>query len=135
MLLAGMLLGCNRSGVVMPETYGPRPPHEGSSPYSDRVIAYVPAPGQFINDAMVGFDGNETGPQSALEYADRRLHSVDASLRGMVSLGGFGGYIVVGTDYGYHFIFKSQTISAKFLDNRQPVLREFRTGRGVGDAR
>lgn len=24
-----------------------------------------------------------------------------------------GGYIVVGTDYGYHFIFKSQTISAK----------------------
>ena len=65
--MAGMLLGCNRSGVVMPETYGPRPPHEGSSPYSDRVIAYVPAPGQFINDAMVGFDGNETGPQSALE--------------------------------------------------------------------
>ena len=99
MLLAGMLLGCNRSGVVMPETYGPRPPHEGSSPYSDRVIAYVPAPGQFINDAMVGFDGNETGPQAALEYADRRLHSVDASLRGMVSLGGFGGYIVVGFDH------------------------------------
>ena len=48
---------------------------------------------------MVGFDGNETGPQAALEYADRRLHSVDASLRGMVSLGGFGGYIVVGFDH------------------------------------
>ena len=58
-----------------------------------------PLRGQFINDAMVGFDGNETGPQAALEYADRRLHSVDASLRGMVSLGGFGGYIVVGFDH------------------------------------
>ena len=51
---------------------------------------------------MVGFDGNETGPQAALEYArpqPERPHSVDASLRGMVSLGGFGGYIVVGFDH------------------------------------
>src|SRR5699024_10276137 len=98
-LLAGALLGCNRSGVVMPETYGPRPPHEGSSPYSDRVIAYVPAPGQFINNDMVGFGGDEATGQDALDYADRRLHASDASQRGMVSLGGFGGYIVVGFDH------------------------------------
>lgn len=54
-------------------------------------------------------------------------------LRGMVSLGGFGGYIVVGFD---HSIQASGWVwRVRFLDNRQPVLREFRTGRGVGDAR
>lgn len=99
LLLAGTVSGCNRSGVVMPDTYGPRPPHEGSSPYSDRVIAYCPAPGQFLNSPLMGFDGSERTPQAALEYADRRLHASESSERGMLSLGGFGGYVVVGFDH------------------------------------
>lgn len=92
-------VGCNRSSVVMPDAYGPRPPAADSSPYSDRVIEYVPAPGQFINSAMVGFDGSEDSDAAAVRYADRRLHSEDKTQRGMISLGGFGGYVVVGFDH------------------------------------
>lgn len=92
-------IACNRSSVVMPDAYGPRPPVAASSPYSDRVIEYVPAPGQFLNNTMVGFDGSETGGEAALRYADRRLHSQDKSERGMISLGGFGGYVTVGFDH------------------------------------
>ncbi|MFR7708496.1 MAG: hypothetical protein ACLUZZ_05360 [Alistipes inops] len=65
-----------------------------------------------------------------MEYADRRPHR-RCFFAGMVSLGGFGGYIVVGFD---HSIQASGGWRVRFLDNWQPVLREFRTG-VVGDAR
>lgn len=66
-----------------------------SSPSWSRVYEYTPAPGQFINDGKVGgFDGSQTTPEKAVEYATKRL-----SLGSWVSLGGFGGYIVVGFDH------------------------------------
>lgn len=101
LVAAGMALiaSCNRSTVVMPDAYGPYPPVEGSSPYSNRVIEYIPAPGQFINNSMMGFSESESTPQAALAYAERRLHSTEKGERGMVSLGGFGGYLVVGFDH------------------------------------
>lgn len=59
------------------------------------VYAYTPAPGQFINELKTGgFDGTQTTPEAACAYAERRL------TEGVwVSLGGFGGYIVVGFDH------------------------------------
>ncbi len=76
-----------------------------SSPLWSKVFEYTPAPGQFINDTkMGGFDGSQTTAESAAKYAEQRL------ARGnWVSLGGFGGYIVVGFDHsivnsgGYDF--------------------------------
>ena len=57
-----------------------------------KVYDYTPAPGQFINDTVAsGFDGSQLTPESAVVYAQNRL---DSNL--YVSLGGFGGYIVVG---------------------------------------
>ena len=60
-----------------------------------KVVEYAPAPGQFINDMVAsGFDGTQTTPEKALEYAKGRL------AKGLyVSLGGFGGYIVVAFDH------------------------------------
>lgn len=59
------------------------------------VYAYTPAPGQFIGELKTGgFDGSERTPEAAVEYAERRL---EAGL--WVSLGGFGGYLVVGFDH------------------------------------
>lgn len=78
---------------------GAHPPTSGSSPYSNRVIEYMPAPGQFINNTFTGFDGSQTDQNAANRYADRRLHDADQSQRGLISLGGFGGYIVVGFDH------------------------------------
>ena len=61
---------------------------------ANRVFEYTPAPGQFINNPMMGgFVGDELTPQAACDYAQRRLEK-----RNFVSLGGFGGYIVVGFD-------------------------------------
>lgn len=70
------------------------------------VIEYTPAPGQFINSAMAGFDTQAiTTAADAVAYAERRLamggdpdpDSPTADY-GFVSLGGWGGYLVVGFD-------------------------------------
>lgn len=60
-----------------------------------KVFDYTPAPGQFINNRILsGFEGVELSPQAACDYAHKRLEK-----RQYVSLGGFGGYLVVGFDH------------------------------------
>lgn len=54
-----------------------------------RVIDYTPAPGQFINEGMTA-----STPEEATEWAEERL-----AQEKFVSLGGFGGYIVI--DFGH----------------------------------
>lgn len=72
-----------------------RPAGAGSSPHQSRVFEWIPAPGQFINEtATGGMTGNETTPEAAAAWAAERL-----AAGGFVSLGGFGGYIVVGFDH------------------------------------
>lgn len=59
-----------------------------------KVYDYTPAPGQFINELKTsGFDGTQTTLESAIAYAEKRLLEDK-----FVSLGAFGGYIVVGFD-------------------------------------
>lgn len=53
-----------------------------------RVIEYVPAPGQFINEPKSGF-ADVTTPEEARAYAERRLQAGN-----YLSLGGWGGYVV-----------------------------------------
>ncbi|MGP1476725.1 MAG: PKD-like domain-containing protein [Phocaeicola sp.] len=66
-----------------------------SSKKQNKVYEYVPAPGQFIGDtALAGFTGNETTKNAANSYALERLNKTS-----YVSLGGFGGYIIVGFDH------------------------------------
>ncbi len=60
-----------------------------SSSSSDKVYEFSPAPGQFIN-----YGYSATTPSEAATYAEERL-----SVGGYVSLGSFGGYIVVGFDH------------------------------------
>lgn len=59
-----------------------------------KVYEYTPAPGQFINEPKMGFDGKQTTAAEAVVYAEDRLNSGKD-----ISLGGFGGYIVVGFDH------------------------------------
>lgn len=66
-----------------------------SSRLWNKVYEFTPAPGQFINETRSGgFTGNETTPELAVEYATKRLEK-----KYYVSLGSFGGYIVVGFDH------------------------------------
>lgn len=58
------------------------------------VYDYTPAPGQFIGELKTGgFVGTETTYEDAIAYAESRLMD-----ERFVSLGAFGGYIIVGFD-------------------------------------
>ena len=67
------------------------------------VFEYTPAPGQFINELKTGgFNGTQTSAEAAVAYAEARMREVDTKGNpspNWVSLGGFGGYIVVGFDH------------------------------------
>ncbi len=69
----------------------------------NKVYEYTPAPGQFINELKTGgFDGTQTTPEAAIAYAEERMSEVDMDgnpYPNWVSLGGFGGYIIVGFDH------------------------------------
>lgn len=67
----------------------------GSSALWNKVWEFTPAPGQFVGEMKTGgFDGSETTQAAACAYAEKRLKE-----KIWVSLGGWGGYIVVGFDH------------------------------------
>ena len=69
----------------------------------NKVYDYTPAPGQFINELKTGgFDGTQTTKEAAIAYAEARMSQTNADGTPnpiWVSLGGFGGYIIVGFDH------------------------------------
>lgn len=90
-----------------------RPKTAASNANCDIVFEYMPAPGQFINETKTGgFDGTQTTLAAANEYAIGRINS-----NIWVSLGGFGGYIVLGFDHsilntgGYDFAVKGNSFN------------------------
>ena len=103
LLLLAVLSGCNYSEIIGPDgnalggNY--RAPFKKSLAYQTVVFDFTPAPGQFVNE---GYDAATM--EEACSYAQGRLASGK-----FVSLGGFGGYIVVGFDHsimrtgGYDF--------------------------------
>ena len=64
-----------------------------SSAAATKVYEYRPAAGQFINEPQSGFAGEQSA-QAAAIYAERRLTEGK-----YLSLGGWGGYVVVGFDH------------------------------------
>jgi hypothetical protein len=72
-----------------------RPKNGASQADWNKVFEYTPAPGQFINELKTGgFDASHNNPEAAITYAEGRL-----SEGKWISLGGFGGYLVVGFDH------------------------------------
>ncbi len=67
---------------------------QGSSPYVERVWQYCPAPGQFVN-LLPEYESGDTY-DDMLEKATLALAD---NAQGTISLGGFGGYVVVGFDH------------------------------------
>lgn len=96
MLMVVVASSCNKDDVItitLNNNYRAATP--SSAEQWDRVWEYTPAPGQFINEAKTGgFTGEELSAEAAAAYAERRM-----SEGAIVSLGGFGGYIVVGFDH------------------------------------
>lgn len=65
-----------------------------NSPYITRVFEYSPAPGQFIN-TLPKWDADDT-PDSLAMKAQK---SIAYNNQTMISLGGYGGYVVLGFDH------------------------------------
>lgn len=67
---------------------------DGATAYITKVFDYMPAVGQFTNVLPEYSDGDtqETMNQKVLD-------AIGNNARGMISLGGFGGYVVVGCDH------------------------------------
>lgn len=65
-----------------------------ATPYVTSVIEYCPAPGQFVNQ-LPEYEAGDT----AEDMNRKALEAIGNNNRGMVSLGGFGGYITVGFDH------------------------------------
>ena len=87
---------CNKSEVItIPIEDYYRAATDTSSAQWSVVMEYTPAPGQFIGETKSGgFTGEELTATDAVEYATGRM-----AQNKFVSLGGFGGYIVVGFDH------------------------------------
>ena len=64
------------------------------SPYINRVYEFMPAPGQFVND-MPFYEKGDTHQ----DMARKAEESLADDARVIVSLGGYGGYIVFGFDH------------------------------------
>lgn len=87
-----------------------RPKNGASQADWSKVFEYTPAPGQFINELKTGgFDASHVTPEAAISYAESRL-----SEGNWVSLGGFGGYVIVGFD---HSIDNSRTYDLGIVSN------------------
>ncbi len=85
-----------------------------ATPYITEVFEYVPAPGQFVNTMPLYEEGDTQ------ETMNRKvLEAIGNNNRGLISLGGWGGYVVVGFDHT--------------IENREG-LRDFRVlGNAFGD--
>ena len=109
-----ILSSCNTDDVITEEFEDHyRAKTETSVAEQTIVFEYTPAPGQFINETKTGgFDETHTTSEAAIAYATQRMKD-----ELFVSLGGFGGYIVVGFDHsidntgGYDFGVKGNSFS------------------------
>lgn len=68
----------------------------GTNRFSNKVYEYTPAPGQFINEGGLG---NVTTAKEAAKYAQGLLEQNTQGKNYYVSLGAWGGSIVVGFDH------------------------------------
>lgn len=88
MLAVAMAIGlyaCSKKEDAAPQADHFRPANDTSKKFINKVYEYLPAPGQFVNSSGTG------NPEGAQRIA--------GGFTGLISLGGYGGYIVFGFDH------------------------------------
>lgn len=69
-------------------------PSDSPSPYVTKVLDFCPAPGQFTNTMPAWKEGDTQETMNG-----KVLAAIGNNKQGMISLGSFGGYVVVGFDH------------------------------------
>lgn len=82
---------------------------KSNSPYIDKIFEYRPAVGQFINQIPAYENGD-----SYEKILQKVAQEISGTQKGMISLGGFGGYVVFGFD---HHILNLEGADFKILNN------------------
>lgn len=142
-VLALLITACNKDGVIEPESDSYtnfRPITSVSSAYSTIVYEYTPAPGQFINETSTagGMTESILTVEAACNWAQNRL---DNHL--YVSLGAFGGYIIVGFDHSisssalpYDFVIEGNAYTTDIGGSNEPGIvwvMQDTNGNGIPD--
>lgn len=130
-----LMASCNTDGEIIEELEDHyRAKTSTSVAEQTKVFEYTPAPGQFINETKTGgFDDTQTTPEAAITYATQRMKD-----ELFVSLGGFGGYIVVGFDHSinntgsYDFGIKGNSFSGSSEPGIVWVMQD-KNGNGLPD--
>ena len=65
-----------------------------NSPYISHVYEYVPAPGQFVNE-LPKYEAGDDATAMCLKVEEQ----IAENAQGMITLGGWGGYVVFGFDH------------------------------------
>jgi len=85
---------CSISQAMKTDTVTPDSDSTMLSPYIYKVYEYVPALGQFVNELPKYEEGDD-----AASMCRKCETAIAANARGLVSLGGWGGYITFGFDH------------------------------------
>lgn len=89
-------IGMNPNTIVFSDkssqsTVDPTPPNPNApNEFANRVLEYLPAPGQYMNTTTTAYKDNFSS-EDVLKYATERIKN-----QYLISLGGFGGYITLG---------------------------------------
>lgn len=117
---------------ISPE--GGSTPSEGASPYIVAVDEYVPAPGQFVNSLPLYEEGDD-----AAAMARKCTEAIADNKGGMVSLGGYGGYITFHFDHSVKNVAGEYDLMIKgnaFTGNSEPgivMVSQDLNGNGLPD--
>ena len=91
-LISLCFVACNKDGDIISDVNPDESPSTPDTELGYSVIDYTPAPGQYINDSVTGF-ADVTSPEEACLLVQQRFQ------KGLyVSLGAWGGYIIVKFD-------------------------------------
>lgn len=74
--------------AALPET------PKDASPYITKVLEYRPAPGQFVNTMPQYKEGDTQATMN-----EKALNAIGNNTKGVITLGGYGGYVTVGFDH------------------------------------
>ena len=88
------LYSCSSDSNEIPTPEQPTEPSEKVSAYITKVFDYRPAVGQFVN-AMPKYETGDN--QEAMNQ--KVLAEIGNNKKGLITLGGFGGYVIVGFDH------------------------------------
>ncbi|MDY3266045.1 MAG: PKD domain-containing protein [Phocaeicola sp.] len=94
LVISVITVGCVLSSCTKDEKYLEKDNFTEGTPYITKVLDYRPAPGQFVN-VMPEYEDGDT--QESINK--KVLDAIGNNNRGMITLGGYGGYVIVGFDH------------------------------------